>query len=124
MRGAPMRRFLHPFALCLLLTGAWLPSPPALAQDQPSVVMRLVSQSAWNGPKRPLQLTFDATNRGALPLDDLSVVLSIEVPARSRSEYAFSLQNDTTLLSASLFPQTESLLPGQTRTFTLPQTLD
>ncbi len=124
MTAARMRRFLSAFALCLLLTGAWLPSPPAMAQDQPVVEIRLVSQSAWNGPRRPLQLAFDATNRGPLPLDDLSVVLSIEVPARSRSEYALSLQSDTTLLSASLFPQTGSLLPGQTRTFTLRQTLD
>jgi hypothetical protein len=119
-----MRRFLGALAVSLVLTSPWLPSPPAFAQDQPSVQMRLLSQSAWNGPRRALQLSFQATNGGDTSLADLSVVLSIEVPARSRSEYALSLREDTTLLSASLFPQKGALLPGQTRTFSFRQTLD
>jgi hypothetical protein len=124
MSAAPMRRFLGALAVSLVLTGALLPPPPALAQDQPSVRMRLVAQSAWNGPGKPLQLTFEATNRGSASLGDLSVVLSIDVPARSRSEYALALRHDTTLLSASLFSQKGVLLPGQTRTFSLRQTLE
>jgi hypothetical protein len=119
-----MRRSLGALAVSLILTGAWFPSPPALAQEQSTVQIRLVSQSAWNGPRRPLQLSFQATNGGDASLADLSVVLSIEVPARSRSEYALSLRQDTTLLSASLFPQGGVLLPGQTRTFSVRQTLD
>jgi Family of unknown function (DUF6049) len=119
-----MRRFLGALAVSLILSGAWLPLPPARAQDQPSVQMRLVAQSVWNGPRVPLRLTFEATNGGDASLDDLSVVLSIEVPARSRSEYSLSLREDTTLLSASLFSQKGSLLPGQTRTFSLRQSLD
>jgi hypothetical protein len=119
-----MRRFLGALAVPLILTGAWLPSPPALAQDQPTVQMRLVAQSPWNGPRKPLQLTFEATNRGDASLDDLSVVLSIEVPARSRSEFALSLREDTTLLSASLFSQKGVLPAGRTRMFSLRQTLE
>ena len=124
MAAARMRRFLGTLAFSSLLSGVLLPITTAHAQSQTSVDMRLLSQSVWNGPRRPLQLSFEATNRSTDPLDDLSVVLTIEAPARSRSEYAIALRSDTTVLSASLFPEKGALLPGQTRTFHLRQPLD
>jgi hypothetical protein len=124
MAAALMRRLLGVLALCLLLIGA-LPPSPASAQNRPTVEMRLVSQSAWNDPGRPLHLSFQATNRSGLPLDGLSVVLSIGFPARSRSAYALSLRSDATSTFFSYpFPQKGSLLPLQTRSFTIRQPLD
>jgi hypothetical protein len=124
MSAAPMRRLLGASALCSLLIGA-LASSPALAQNPPAVDLRLVSQSAWNDSGRPLHLSFQATNRSALPLDGLSVVLSIGFPTRSRSAYALSLRSDaTTTFFSYPFPQKGSLLPLQARTFTIRQPLD
>lgn len=111
-------------ALSLFGIPSFLAAPPGYAQEQGGVTMQLASQSKWNGPTRPLVLAIRATNTSDQPLEQLSVVLSIQAPARSRSVYELSLRADaTSLLSASFFPQRGILAPGQTRTFRLRQPL-
>jgi hypothetical protein len=122
MRGS---RFL-PIALLL---AALLPSSsrPATAQEeQASVTLRLRGQSAWAGPRRALTLSFAATNNTDTPLEDLSAVLRIQSPARSRSLYELSLEQDeaTPLIEASSFPLVGVIAPGETRTFELRDPLD
>ena len=102
----------------------FLAAPRAVAQEQAGVTIQLVSQSNWNGPARPLVLAIRASNTSDQPLEELSVVLSIQAPARSRSVYELSLRADaTSLLSASFFPQRGTLEPGGTRTFRVRQPL-
>src|SRR5438552_253448 len=113
-------------ALCialLLLTAA--PVIPSQAQTAPVVTLRLLAESTWTGPTRPLVLSFSATNESTTAIETMSVVLSIWAPTRSRSAYELSLKEDATaVLLSQPFPQSGSLLPGQTRTFTLRQRLD
>jgi hypothetical protein len=89
------------------------------------VTLRLVDQTPWNGPKRPLVLTFSATNEGTSPLTSLLVALTIEAPARSRSVYDLSLTQDATAsLLGAPFVERGALRPGVTRRFTVTERLD
>ena len=96
----------------------------ALAQVAPPVQLILVSQSAWNGVGRPLQISFQATNASASALDDLSVELIVGAPATSRSLYELSLTQDPAPLIASPFPQRGTLAPGETRAFRIDQSVN
>jgi hypothetical protein len=105
------------------------PARPGAASLRPqadsTVPLRLVSQSPWTSVDRPLELSFTATNLTGSPIQQLSVELSIGLPAGSRSLYELSLTSDATqLLVAYPFPQDGSLDPGHTRTFTIGQSLD
>src|SRR5207248_1156539 len=88
---AELRKPLGAALAVLLQCGA----PDASAQTS-AVAVRLVSQSAWNGPTRPLSLSFDATNTGTSALTNLSVVVTVLAPATSRSVYELSLRTDAT----------------------------
>jgi Family of unknown function (DUF6049) len=127
MAAAAMRRpCVRRFLLALLLVVPAVPAlaPPARAQDA-GVRVGLVSQPPWTGPDRPLTIAFRATNATASPLTDLSVVLSIFAPARSRSVYELSLRTEATpTLLATPFPEEGGLDPGATRTFRVRQTLE
>src|SRR5947209_9106217 len=119
-----MRHRLRALALLLLAAAAWSSATGAGAQTTTSVTLRLVAQSAWNGPTRPLEISLSATNDSSLPLTSLAVVLSIWTPARSRSVYDLSLKSDvTTVLLSQPFPQKGVLEPGQTRTFAIREPL-
>ena len=121
-----MRRLAAGVIAVLLPTlGAMTGATRSSAEEAPDVTLTLVSQSPWNAPNRPLTMAIRATNRTDQPLRALSVVLSIQAPARSRSEYELSLQTDaTSLLSATLLPQEGPLRPGRTRTFHLREPLE
>src|SRR5437870_7290663 len=119
-----MGRRLGALALLLLAATAWSSGTGARAQTAPTVTLRLVGQSVWNGPTRPLDISFSATNDSPLPLTSLAVVLSIWTPARSRSVYDLSLKSDvTTVLLSQPFPQKGVLEPGQTRTLAIREPL-
>ncbi len=120
-----MRRLLAGvLAFSLFGIPTFLVGPPAFGQAQGTVTMQLASQSKWNSPTRPLSLGVRVTNNSDRELEGLSVVLSIQAPARSRSVYELSLSADaTSLLSASFFPERGALAPGQTRTFRVRQAL-
>src|SRR5262249_47313203 len=129
MARTPMGRLFARGALALslplLLLSVAPTMPSAEAQTAPTVMLRLLSETSWTGPTRPLVLSFSATNQSTVAVGTLSVVLSIWAPARSRSVYDLSLKEDaTTVLLSQPFPQSGVLLPGQTRTFSLRQRLD
>lgn len=131
-----MRRSLSRAGSSLMAVLAWtalqivLPMPaeaqsPSGSPPAPSVVLRLVSQSAWNGPGRPLDLSFTARNDGPTALGALSVVVAVGAPARSRTTYELSLRTDaTTFVFGQSYPQAGSLEPGTVRTFRVRQRLD
>ena len=99
-----MRRPLTCAVAPFLAAGAlWFVCPLAHAQTPQSVTLRLVTQSVWNGERRPLQLSFSATNNTVESFGGLSVQLIISFPARSRTTYELSLHSDptSTLLSGT-----------------------
>src|SRR6266545_3600408 len=118
----PMRRIVLAVALSSFLAGA-LPLP-ATAQTE-DVSLRLLSQSPWNSPSRPLSLQVAATNRGTIAVEDLSLAVTFFAPARSRLAYEDSLSADP---PAPLFVDTRdvtgSLEAGATRTFRFGRALD
>src|SRR6266508_3836749 len=94
----------------------------ARAQGEPSVTMTLLSQPAWTGHRRPLDLSFQATNDSTVPLQSLTVELLVLAPARSRSLYELSIRSDvTSVITGYPFPQQGTLQPGQSRTFRIKQ---
>lgn len=122
-RGAAGRRALRAVTAGVLLAAS--AAAPASAQSTPpapAVGVRLVSQSVWNGPKRPLSLSVAATNQGSAPLKSLALALTIEAPARSRSVYRLSLRTDATAaLLGFAFVEPGELAPGVERTFSIRQ---
>jgi hypothetical protein len=123
MRRSSFRRVW----LLVAVTGALIPlgRPVASAQVQTGVVLRMKSQSVWNGPGLPLKVLIRATNETEQTLDHLTVVLTIGGPVRSRSVYEESLTSDpTSQLFAYPFPQTGTLGPGESRVFLVRQPLD
>src|SRR5262245_14874937 len=95
------------------------------AQEAPAAQLRLLSQSAWNGPDRPLKFRFEATNVSGTALGDLSVVITIFAPPVSRTAYSASLAGDATSpIFVYPFAQPGVLLPGQAREYQIKQALD
>src|SRR5438067_5019229 len=123
-RAGRAGRFLFPLSLALFIAATLFPlaatGPRAVAQTvtpapATPVALRLISQSPWNGPSRPLRLSFAATNEGTTPLSSLVVALTIEAPARSRSVYDLSLTEDATaIILGTPFVETGRLDPGAT----------
>ena len=133
-RAGRVGRFLSRSWLALAISASLFPTasivPWALAQTvspAPSApaTLRLLSQSPWNGPSRPLALSFSVTNGGTTALTSLVVALTIEAPARSRSVYDLSLTEDATaIILGTPFVEQGQLDPGATRTFIITQRLD
>ncbi|MDP8956344.1 MAG: DUF6049 family protein [Actinomycetota bacterium] len=119
-----MRRLAAGVLAVSLFCVPTLLAPRVFGQEQSVVSMQLRSKSNWNGPGRPLRLAIQATNASDQIMEDLSLVVSIQAPARSRSVYELSLRADaTSLLSASFFPQRGVLGPGESRAFQVRQPL-
>src|SRR5439155_15337958 len=89
------------------------------------VTLTLLGQSSWNGRDRPLKIALQVTNAGVATVRDLSVFLTIDSPARSRSLYEESLTGDPTPAVFTFpFPQAGGLAPGGSRTLRIRQPLD
>ncbi|MGH2554981.1 MAG: DUF6049 family protein [Actinomycetota bacterium] len=114
-----MRRILAGLIVFLIvLTGFFEGRPHAVAQETSSVALKLLSQSAWTGERRPLVLSLQATNTSPVALDGLSLDIVVLAPATSRSLYELSLSSDaTSVITGYPFPQEGLLQPGQSRTF-------
>jgi hypothetical protein len=115
-----MRRLAAFLALPLLLVAA----PSARAQQTQGVVLRLLSQTAWNDADHTrLDLAVRAVNRTARTLDDLSLTITVFTSVGSRSAYELSLQADTgNFLLGGTTPETASIASGRDRAFRLPPT--
>ena len=73
-------------AACLVLPLVLAAAPPAGAQSQGGVVLRLVHQTPWNDPRHTtLDLTVRAANGTAQTLDDLSVNITIDAKLPNRT---------------------------------------
>lgn len=99
---------------------------PAVAQTTPpstgQVSLTLVSESAWTSQNHPLDVSVMATNRSQTELQNLSVVLSIGSPTRSRSAYELSIHTDaTSTIFALSFVQQGAIGPGVSRQFHIRQ---
>jgi hypothetical protein len=119
-----MRRIMvflwPPLALVSVLAGP----VPARAQ-QGAVTLTMVSQSVWNGPDRPLNIVFRATNTTDQTFDSLSVALTIEARARSRSHYDLSLRAEATSpIFTYAFARAGSIPVGDSKSFSIRQTLE
>jgi hypothetical protein len=100
--------------------------PVGIASAQaPDVGIHLVAQSAWNAPDKPLRMTVSVSNRTEIAFEDLSVALTIEAPARSRTVYEESLRAPATSPILTVTTDREgSLGAGGTRRFQTVQPLD
>jgi len=119
---AAMRRLAASLAAAILL--AALAPAVAAAQATDDVSLVLVRQSPWNTPERPLlRLGVQATNKGAEPLEDLSLGVVVFSRVLSRTEFQSSLRQDPEVtLHADTVSLQGSLEPGTTRTFLLSPT--
>ena len=103
----------------LLLALAVLPSLTSIqaaAQAGPAATLTLVSQSIWNGPKRPLDIRIKATNVGPDALEEISLVVTIQARIQARSIYDLSLETDATPeIAATPFGQPGILQPEESR---------
>ena len=124
MRHQPIRG-AGILVLAFLLT-AWWPAPGrSSAQEESPASLTLVSQSVWNGPDRPLDLTVRVTNGSAAPLESISLVVRIGAPTTTRSDYELSLEEQATpVIDATSFPQTDPIPAGESRTYRLRKPLD
>ncbi|MGH2723566.1 MAG: DUF6049 family protein [Actinomycetota bacterium] len=111
-----MRRLLALLATVLLL----LPTLPARAQGQDEVRLTLMSQTPFATPDRPLRMRVRAVNETDQAFENLSISLWIYPAARSRSEYAQSLEFDApTGLDIKRFDFPGTLEPGSSRVLSL-----
>ncbi|MGA9162644.1 MAG: DUF6049 family protein [Actinomycetota bacterium] len=136
----PTMRRLSPPVLALLLV-LWAP-PSSSAQESPSVLLTILSQTSWNCPMataeltpaqqtwscptgRTLVLRFRAQNLGTTTLDELAIGVTLYSRVLSRSAYEASLVSDPTLvIDAGTLPREGVIEPGATRDFEVSLLLD
>src|SRR5436190_22507208 len=118
-----MKRILACLGTLALLVSI---APPSAAQEQQGVLLSLVRQTPWNGPKSPeVDVTFRATNTTSQTFSNLSAQITVLQPVNSVSQYELSLTGDPTLTEG--VPLTRSLPgalpPSASRTFTVSRNL-
>jgi len=113
---------------------------PAAAQESPSVLLTLLSQTSWNCPTatedapgpstwscpagRDLVVRFRAQNLGTTPLDELAIGVTLYSRVLSRTEYEGSLASDPPIvIDGGTLPREGAIPPGDTRYFEVPLTL-
>lgn len=140
----PIMRRLSPLVLApalalLFVLGA---PPSASAQENPSVLLTLLSQTSWNCPTatadlalgqeswscpsgRELELRFRAQNLGTEPLTELAIGVTLYSRVLSRSAYEASLVSDPPIVIAGEpLPRLGAIEPGTTRDFEISILLD
>jgi hypothetical protein len=129
----PMRRLAALLPVLVLLA---LSTPSASAQTPspfPSpaggdVRLRLLEQTLWNGPERPmLELRFRASNEGATQLGRLTIGVVLFGRVLSRSAYEASLLADpipAVVVEAETYAREGPLEPGASRVFELAIPID
>jgi hypothetical protein len=89
-----MRRSLGPLLASLLLATLWIAGPAhAQVSTEPSAEMRLVRQTPWTTPEKPvLHLTVRVTNDGETTITDPVIGWAIGPRVTSRVQYETSLR--------------------------------
>lgn len=134
----PIMRRLSPPILALLFVSllvVWMPPPSSNAQEGPSALLTLLSQTSWNCPTatadltpardawgcpagRELVLRFRAQNLGVAPLGELTIGVTLYSRVLSRSAYEASLVSDPTLvIDADTLSREGTIEPGEARDF-------
>jgi hypothetical protein len=140
-RLPPLVRPLTSVPVFVLLVVLGWPAPSAIAQESPSVMLTLLSQTSWNCPTatedlapgrstwscpagRDLVVRFRAQNLGATPLDELAIGVTLYSRLLSRTEYEDSLESDPAIvIDGGTLPREGAIPPGSTRDFEVPLTL-
>lgn len=107
-----MRSFRGPHLFLSLLSILWV-ATPVHAQEPPKAVMRLIRQTAWTTPEKPLlEITVRITNDGEATITDPVVGWTLGPKVTSRDQYestldegpAFPASAETDRLPADLPP--------------------
>jgi hypothetical protein len=141
-RLPPLVRPLTPVLLFVLPVAFGWTAPSAIAQESPSVVLTLLSQTSWNCPTatedlapgrstwscpagRDLLVRFRAQNLGPAPLGELAIGATLYSRVLSRSAYEDSLESDPPLaIEAQTLPREGTIPPASTRDFEVSVSLD
>jgi hypothetical protein len=100
------------------LAVAALCSTPVHAQpDTDAVELRVKAMPAWHGPRDPLDIVVEVTNRSSEPVRNFRLVIGVEDRVTSRTALHESFRNPSDFQPSS-FPRDVpgSLAPGQSRT--------
>jgi hypothetical protein len=140
-RLLPLVRPLSSVLALLLLFALGAPTRSARAQESPSVVLTLLSQTSWNCPTatedlapgettwscpagRELVARFRAQNLGTTPLDQVAIGVTLYSRVLSRSAYEASLASDPSIvIDGGTLPREGAIAPGSTRDFEVSLTL-
>jgi hypothetical protein len=128
MTEPTMRRLVLPLlALLGVLSG---PVPSATAQEPAVVRLTLLSQTPWNSSfdaenGRELVVRFRAENLSAIPIDELSIGVTLYERVLSRTAYEESLLADPAIaLDVETLAREGMIEPGATRDFEITLVLD
>jgi hypothetical protein len=99
-----------------LLSILWIASP-LHAQEPPSAVIRLMGQTAWTTPEKPLlRITLNITNEGGEPITDPVVGWTLGPKVTSRVQYETALGEGPAFpASAETVPVLADLAPGASK---------
>ncbi len=140
-RLVPLVRPLTSVLASLLLFALGTPTPSAIAQESPSVLVTLLSQTSWNCPTatadlapgqttwscppgRELVVRFRAQNLGTTPLDELAIGVTLYSRVLTRSAYEASLASDPSIvIDGGTVLREDAIAPGSTRDFEVSLTL-
>ena len=140
-RLLPLVRPLPCVLASVFLFALGTPTPSAIAQESPSALLTLLSQTSWNCPTatadlapgqttwscppgRELVVRFRAQNLGATPLDELAIGVTLYSRVLTRSAYEASLASDPSIvIDARPLPREGPIPPGETRDFEVSLTL-
>jgi len=140
-RLLPLVRPLFSVLASVLLFALGTPTPSAIAQENTSVLLTLLSQTSWNCPTatadlapgqttwscppgRELLVRFRAQNLGTTPLDELAIGVTLYSRVLTRSAYEASLASDPSIvIDGGTLPREDAIAPGSTRDFEVSLTL-
>ena len=140
-RLLPLVRPLPCVLVSVFLFALGPPTPSAIAQESPTVLLTLLSQTSWNCPTatadlepgqttwscppgRELVVRFRAQNLGATPIDELAIGVTLYSRVLTRSAYEASLASDPSIvIDRDTLPREGPIAPGETRDFEVSLTL-
>ena len=140
-RLLPLVRPLPCVLASVVLFALGTPTPSAIAQESPTVLLTLLSQTSWNCPTatadlapgqttwscppgRDLVVRFRAQNLGTTPLDELAIGVTLYSRVLTRSAYEASLASDPSIvIDGGTVARDGPIAPGETRDFEVSLTL-
>jgi hypothetical protein len=111
-----MRSSRGPRLVLSLLSILWMASP-ARAQEPPSALIRLIGQTAWTTPEKPLlRITLKITNDGVSTITEPVIGWTLGPKVTSRVQYETALDEGPVFpASAETVPVLADLAPGASK---------